>query len=204
MRLLAEGSTSGGAQDTPLRRALLLQQVALPGSAGAANPRRAPTGAPPAAATGRPSCWELDSATAAVYASAADLPPGDVLPVYAQRAPVTPRDWAKLVAKGLARADADLPPGFDPLPDDQRAQHAFVPWLQARRPLGLALSRRCLVAPASVRMPGRAGQTYVGGTARRVMRHCLLLTLTLTLLRGIASVAEALPPRSGSRGHCAS
>jgi len=76
-----------------------------------------------------------------VYASAADLPPGDVLPVYAQRAPVTPRDWAKLVAKGLARAGADLPPGFDPLPDDLRAQHAFVPWLQARRPAGLARSR---------------------------------------------------------------
>ncbi|KAK9821728.1 hypothetical protein WJX81_006389 [Elliptochloris bilobata] len=91
---------------------------------------------------GRPGYWELDGASAMLYPSEADAPPGQVLPVYAQRAPVIPRDWAKLVAKALARAEADLPPDFDPLPKDMRAEHSHVPWLEAVRtmhaPTGLA------------------------------------------------------------------
>ncbi len=46
------------------------------------------------------------------------------------RQPVSPKDFAKLLAKALARAESDLPPDFDPLPEDMRDEHAFVPWLQ--------------------------------------------------------------------------
>lgn len=49
-----------------------------------------------------------------------------------RRQPVSPKDFAKLVAKALARAESDLPPDFDPLPEDMRDEHAFVPWLQVR------------------------------------------------------------------------
>ena len=80
-----------------------------------------------------------------LYPDEASAPPGQVLPVYAQRAPVTPRDWAKWTAKALARAEADLPPGFDPLPEDMRAQHARVPWLEVRPHLGLSWAPGVLV-----------------------------------------------------------